>query len=158
MSDFLTTYRLTRGRFDEIVLGLNAEQLNFRANSDILTPGQMALHVAGVEIWFATQLLGGTLEEDLSKLARCATDGSINDNPFPFEDQQITPDFVAESLKLGRAAAESVFLASDILHKELVSALGPVITGEGAMVRLCAHPFYHQGQVYMTTTLAGFPV
>ena len=157
MSDFLTTYSLTRARFDEAVLKLSTSQLNFRINSDVLTAGEMAFHVAGVEVWFAAQLLGTTLDDQMLRIATCATDGSINDNPFPFTESEITPESVSQVLIVGRAAAESVFKADDIRDRQLVSALGPTITGEGAMVRLCAHPFYHQGQVYMVTTAVGFP-
>jgi hypothetical protein len=157
MSDFLTTYALTRARFDEAVLKLSTSQLNFRMNSDVLTAGEMAFHVAGVEVWFAAQLLGTTLDDQMLRIATCATDGSINDNPFPFTESEITPEFVSQILAVGRAAAESVFKAENIRNKELASALGPIINGEGAMVRLCSHPFYHQGQIYMITTAEGFP-
>ena len=157
MSDFLTTYSLTRARFDEAVLKLSTSQLNFRMNSDVLTAGEMAFHVAGVEVWFAAQIFGTSLDEQSARIARCATDGSINDNPFPFTESEITPESVAKVLAQGRVAAESVFKSDDIRDRQLVSALGPTITGEGAMVRLCAHPFYHQGHVYMITTSVGFP-
>lgn len=157
MSDFLTTYSLTRARFDEAVLKLSTSQLNFRINSDVLTAGEMAFHVAGVEVWFAAQIFGTSLDDQMSRIARCATDGSINDNPFPFTESEITPESVAKVLVQGRVAAESVFYAENIRDRQLLSALGPTITAEGAMVRLCSHPFYHQGQVYMVTTAVGFP-
>lgn len=157
MSDFLTTYSLTRARFDEAVLKLSTSQLNFRLNPDVLTAGEMAFHVAGVEVWFASQIFGTSLNDQMSRIARCATDGSINDNPFPFIESDITPESVSQILAVGRAAAESVFKAENIRDKELTSALGPIINGEGAMVRLCSHPFYHQGQIYMITTAEEFP-
>jgi hypothetical protein len=46
---------------------------------------------------------------------------------------------------------------ADILKKEIVSVLGPVITGEGAFARMAFHAAYHQGQVHMLRTAPGFP-
>ena len=160
MSDFLTTYELTRGRFDDLVLKLNADQLNFRQNPNTLTAGEMALHLAGVEIWFASQLLEVELNPEDQKLAKCATEGSVNDNPFPYLVSEITTDFVKESLAKGKLAAEKIFTSPDpgIRTKSLTSALGPVINGEGAMARYAAHPFYHQGQIYMICQSPNFPI
>ena len=159
MSDFLTTYELTRGRFDDAVSKLNHAQLNYRLTADSLTTAEMALHVAGVEIWFAAQLHGQELSGEDKKLADCATEGSINDSPFPYTVDEMTPEVVAAGLARGRAAAMSVFESSDpeIRTKSLKSALGPMINGEGAMVRLAAHPFYHQGQIHMITSSSEYP-
>jgi hypothetical protein len=159
MTDFAKTYALTRLRFDEAITGLNHAQLNYRLHENALTIGEMALHVAGVEVWFMAQLKGTELNEIDLKLAKCATDGSINDLPFPYSADEITPDLVTSALKTGRAVLQTEIEnpSEEILSKELKSALGPIITGEGAFVRMCAHPFYHQGQVYVIKSAPGFP-
>jgi len=159
MSDFLTTYNLTRARFDGAVTPLNAEQLNFKLHADALSIGQMALHVAGVEVWFCAQLTGTELSGELALLAKAATDGSVNDLPFPYADAEITPEKVAWGLAEGRKVVEALLgnFTEEVRRKELKSALGPIIDGDGAAARLCAHPFYHQGQAYLIATAPGFP-
>ena len=159
VSYFLTTYTLTRGRFDVSVSKLNQDQLNFRQNPNTLTAGEMALHVAGVEIWFASQLFETKLSEADQKIALCATEGAINDNPFPFSPEEITTEVVAAALAKGRTEAENLLKTDtpEILNKELKSALGPMINGEGAMARIAAHSFYHGGQIYMITCSPDFP-
>ena len=82
-TDFSVSWELSRGRFDAEVLAMTSEQLNFRLYPDFLTIGEMALHVAGVEIWFISQLNRQQVPEDLVKIAKCATEGVVNGNPFP---------------------------------------------------------------------------
>jgi uncharacterized damage-inducible protein DinB len=159
MTDFAKTYALTRTRFNEAVEGLNQQQLNYRLHDNALTIGEMALHLAGVEVWFMAQLHGTELSGADEKLAKCSTDGSINDLPFPFSPEEITPEVVKAALAQGKDALQETIESPSaaILGTELKSALGPMITGEGALVRLCAHPFYHQGQIYMIKSAPGFP-
>ena len=159
MSDFVVAWRLSRQRFDDEVLGLTAEQLNWRLYPNGLSIGEMALHVVGVEISFLSQLLGTALDADAVRVKRCATEGVVNEMPFPFYASLITPETVALWLKRGREIVEPVMAAppSEVLEKEIVSALGPVITGEGALARLCFHPAYHQGQAYQMKGAEGFP-
>lgn len=156
MSDFLTTYSLTRGRLDDLVGKMNSAQLNFRLHPDSLTPGEMALHVAGVEVWFVEQLTG--IEADY-RLAKCATDGSINDNPFPYAVSEITTEFVLSKLAEAKALTVELLgnMTEEVRNKQIKSALGPVIDGNGAAARLCSHPFYHQGQIYLISTAPEFP-
>lgn len=153
------TYELVRKRFDDAVLPLNQAQLRYRLVPNTLTVGEMALHVAGVEVSFAAQLYGRELEGLEARLKAAATDGAVNDKPFPFSEDEITPELVAEALAIGRRHAESLLKepSADLLKKEIVSALGPIITGEGALARLAYHPGYHHGQVYMLTQAPGWP-
>jgi hypothetical protein len=159
MTDFAKTYELTRKRFDDSLAGLTDEQLNWRLHANTLTIGEMALHVAGVELWFISQLTGLELNADEARIGRCATDGAVNDLPFPFAESEINMSMVQSALARGREVLESVIAnpSAEVLAKELKSALGPMISGEGAFVRLCSHPFYHQGQVYLIKTAPGFP-
>lgn len=156
MSDFLVTYELTRTRFDDLITKLNHDQLNFRIHGDSLTSGEMALHVAGVEVWFVSQLTGIKVDETLAK---CATDGSINDLPFPYPVEEITPEFVVSKLAEARKIATGLLgnLTEEVRSTQIKSALGPVIDGNGAAARLCSHPFYHQGQIYLISTAPDFP-
>jgi hypothetical protein len=159
MTDFAKTYELTRKRFDDSIVGLTNEQLNFRLHGDTLTIGEMALHVAGVELWFISQLTGLELSETETRIAKCATDGAVNDLPFPFSESEITGALVDSAMAKGREVLEPIIAnpSSEVLAKELKSALGPIISGEGAFVRMSAHPFYHQGQVYMIKSAPNFP-
>lgn len=158
MSDFAATWSLIRKRFDDAVLGRTPAQLNYRLHPETLTIGEMALHVAGVEISFIGQLLGQEPEGLDARLKAAATDGAVNDKPFPFEASEITPELVAEALNRARAMVEPHINNPDPLRSVgIVSALGPVIDGTGAFARLAYHPGYHQGQVYIITTSPGFP-
>lgn len=159
MSDFAATYQLSRGRFEETVLGLTASQLNYRIHADALTIGESALHVAGVEVSFYAQLTGAELSPELLKLRSAATDGSINDNPFPYAQEEITDELLRDCLAKSRALVEPLLDTTDeaILKKEIKSALGPTITGQGALVRIAYHPGYHQGQAYLIKTAPDYP-
>lgn len=119
----------------------------------------MAVHVAGVELSFASQLIGKGLSEEEARLKTAATDGVVNDKPFPFTAAELTPAAVAGQLARSKAVVEKVIEEArpDIRSREIVSALGPVITGEGAFARLAFHAAYHQGQAYLIRTSPGFP-
>lgn len=159
MTQFMTSWQLCRGRFVTEVSNLSQEQLNWRLYPGSLTIGEMALHVAGVEISFVSQLTGATLDEMAQRLKRTATEGVVNDLAFPFAPEEITPEFVSQSLSLAESMTRPVIEnpSGEILSKELVSALGPVITGEGALARFAFHPGYHQGQAYQIKSAPGFP-
>lgn len=159
MSQFAHSWKLSRYRFQQALKGLDQSQLNWRLHPGTLTIGEMALHVAGVEAFFMRQLLGCPLTELQESVARTATDGVVNDLPFPFAQSEITPEFVESTLDWSESLVSPFITAPspELLAKELVSALGPVITGEGALARLGFHAGYHQGQVQMISTAPGFP-
>ena len=158
-SDFSVSWELSRGRFTQEVLGLNQEQLGFRLYPGALTLGEMALHVAGVEVWFICQMKGVPVPEELARIAQCATEGVVNENPFPFEASEIDPEAVAETLATATALVKEVIYepTAEQLAVELKSALGPIITGQGALARLAFHPGYHHGQAYQIKCAPGFP-
>jgi hypothetical protein len=159
MTQFAMSWRLCRGRFLDTIKDLNQAQLNWRLHPDSLTIGEAALHVAGVEVSFISQLTGAELDELGLRLKASATDGVVNDKPFPFTAEEITPELVGKALEIGFGMTEPVIdnPSDEILKKEMVSALGPVITGEGALTRFGFHPGYHQGQAYLIRTAPGFP-
>ncbi len=159
MSDFYETWNLVRTRFENELTGLSQEQLNWRLHPGSLTIGESALHVAGVEISFLTQLTGADLSEVAEKVRRCSTEGVVHEGDFPFAPSEITPELVAEALKISREMVEPNItnLTDELRAKTLKSALGPVIDGTGAFARLAYHPGYHQGQVYMLKIAPGFP-
>ncbi|MEI8282907.1 MAG: hypothetical protein WCG75_10915, partial [Armatimonadota bacterium] len=101
MTDFSKSWRLSRQRFAESVTDLSQDQLNFRLHDDVLTPGEMAIHVVGVEIWFLQQLVGLDLNQAEIRLTRAAVDGVVNDNPFPYEADEISPAMVAWAFARG---------------------------------------------------------
>lgn len=117
------------------------------------------MHVAGVEVSFVSQLTDTPLNELQTRIKATATDGVVNDKPFPFSSEEITPELVAESLTLAEKMTLSIIdePSETLLQREVVSALGPVITGEGALARFAFHPGYHQGQAYQIKNAPGFP-
>lgn len=158
MSDFAETWLLVRGRFEDALAGLSQEQLNWRIHPGSLTLGEMAIHVAGVEISFMSQLLDTPLDELGARLKLAATEGVVNEKPFPFAASEITPQFASAALAKARALVEPAISAPDeIRGKQIVSALGPIIDGTGAFARLAYHPGYHQGQAHLVKTAPGFP-
>jgi len=159
VTDFAVSWELSRGRFVDTIAGLSDAQLNWRLHPDCLTLGEAALHVAGVEVSFASQLLGLTLTDDLQRLKSAATDGVVNDKPFPYSEAEITRQAVDAALATAKGFAEKIILepTPEVLNAEIVSALGPVITGKGALARFAFHPAYHQGQAYLIRTAPGFP-
>jgi hypothetical protein len=159
VSDFSLVWTLSRQRLVDTISDLNDEQLNWKIHDKALSIAQMAVHVAGVEYSFSTQLLGTELDEEGKKLKAAATEGVVNDNPFPYADSELTPLKVLALLSLSKITVLPIITepTKEILEKELVSALGPVITGEGAFTRLGFHPAYHQGQAYLIRNAPGFP-
>ncbi len=159
MSDFSETWSLIRGRLIRDLEGLSHEQLNWRLHPGVLTLAELAVHVAGVEVSFGSQLIGAELDELQLRLKAAATDGSVNDKPFPFSPEELTPDFVTKAFEIGNAMIQPLIEnpTDEIRAKEIVSALGPVINGTGAFARLAYHPGYHQGQAYIIKTAPGFP-
>lgn len=159
MSDFAQSWELSRKRFVDEIAGLTKEQLNWRLHSSSLSIGEMAFHVAGVETSFASQLSGAALDGFGSMLRRCATDGVVDDTPFPFGESQIDPKSVQDALHYSLDLAEALIRSAppEIRAKEIKSALGPMISGEGAFARLGFHAAYHQGQAYLLKTHPGFP-
>lgn len=159
MTDFAKSWNLSRQRFAESVTDLNHDQLNYRIHDDVLTAGEMLLHVIGVEIWFIAQLTGKELNQAEVKLTKAAVDGVVNNNPFPYEPAEISPSMIAWALTRGEHhVREHIENPSpEFLAKEIKSALGPIITGEGALARFSFHPAYHQGQVHLIRTSPGFP-
>lgn len=158
MSDFSETWSLVRSRLLKAYEGLTAEQLNWRLHPGTLTLGEMAIHVAGVEVSFISQLLKEELTGLEARIKAAATDGSVNDNPFPFAVEEITPELVAECFEIARAKVEPLITNPDAYRSlQIVSALGPVIDGTGAFARLAYHPGYHHGQAHFILTAPGFP-
>jgi len=159
MSDFAAAWQLSRERLLDTVSGLNHEQLNWRIHPHVLTIGEGLLHVAGVEVSFAGQLLDTRLDEFTTRIRLSATEGVVNEREFPFTTAEITPELTKNALEISKSLVEQVILSpsEDILKKELVSALGPVITGYGALTRLAFHSAYHQGQSYLIRQAPGFP-
>lgn len=159
MSDFAKSWRLSRGRFVETISPLSQEQLNWRLYPKALTIGQMALHVAGVEVSFGAQIAGIELNEDEKRLKSAATDGVVNDLPFPYSMEETTPELVAEKLRIAEAIVEPLMEApsSDAAKREVLTVLGPTVSGDMALARLAFHSAYHQGQAYQIIEAPGFP-
>lgn len=158
MSDFLGAWQLSRGRFLDSFKTMSAAQINWRMHPGTLTIAEMALHVAGVEVSFSSQLTGADLDPAQARLKSAATEGVVNENPFPYRVEEMTPEAVAEAMALGEAAIRPLLEnPGPYRDKPLKSALGPMIDGNGAFARLCFHAGYHQGQVHFIATAPGFP-
>lgn len=158
MSDFLTTWQLVRGRFDDAITGLNHEQLTWRMHPESLTLGEMAIHVAGVEVSFISQLQQSSLDGFGERLRQASTDGVVNEGAFPFGPEEMTPETIHQALSYARSMVEPVIADPDAVRdRQIKSALGPIIDGTGAFARLAYHPGYHQGQAHLIKTAPGFP-
>jgi len=159
MSDFAKSWALSRKRFIDELSGLDSRQLNWRIHPQSLSIGQMAMHVAGVEVSFGSQLTCQELDAQGQKIKLAATQGVVNDEPFPFGDSEINPESVAEALEYSRKVWEPLISDADpaVRVKQIKSALGPMIDGDGAFTRLGFHAAYHQGQAYLVKTAPGFP-
>lgn len=159
MSDFAVSWNLSRGRFVDALKDLRQDQLNWRMHPGTLTLAEAALHVAGVEVSFISQLLDLELDDLGSRLKAAATEGVVNDNGFPFSVEEMTPEFVLSCLDLSRGMVEPIITApsEEVRGKTIKSALGPMIDGTGALARLAFHAGYHQGQAHFLLTAPGFP-
>ncbi len=159
MTDFHDAWALSRGRLLDEIEGLGHEQLSWRLYPGALTIAEAAVHVGGVEAKFGAAIDGLELDPTMDRVRSAATDGVVNDLPFPFSAEEMTPEFVAQVLETSRAIWEPIALDPNSARRavSLVSALGPVITGDGAMARMTFHAAYHQGQAYQIKNAPGFP-
>jgi hypothetical protein len=159
MTQYGESWKLSRGRFVDSLAGLSSEQLNYRLHGDALSIGESALHVFGAEVSFCSQLTGKDLDEFGQKLKISATDGVVNDSPFPFSAEQITPETIAKAEAYAKSIVEPLITepSDEVLNKEIKSVLGPIVTGAAAFARLAFHPAYHHGQVYLICTAPNFP-
>ncbi len=159
MNDAYAAWSLSRDRFVASISDLNAEQLNYRLFPATLTIAEMAVHVAGVEIYFGNGMLKDQLSPEFAMLLRAAMDGVANDRPFPFTPQELTPEFVAETLAAARSYVEPLIQnpTAEARAAEIVSVLGPLISGSGALARFAFHAAYHHGQVYLIRACPSFP-
>ena len=159
MTDFAISWNLCRGRFVDSVSGLTNEQLNYRLHPETLTIGEMALHVAGTELWFVSQLTKRENDAYESKLIKAATDSVVNDLPFPYSREEVNEVAIIEAFDyVAKIVQPHIENPSDeFLTTEIQSVLGPIITGQGALARFAFHPGYHQGQVHIIKTAPGYP-
>lgn len=159
MSQFRTSWELCRKRFLDELEGLSDQQLLWKLYPGSLSIGEMALHVAGVEVLFASQLRDLELDEFSSLVRRSATEGVVDDLPFPFAAEEITSPNIARAFARALEMVKPMMdePGADLLSKQIKSALGPIITGEGALARLAFHPAYHQGQAYQLKNSPEFP-
>jgi len=159
VSDFSLAWTLSRQRLVDTISDLSGTQLNWPLHESALTIAQMSVHVAGVEVSFASQLTGTELSGDQLRLKKAATEGVVNDMPFPYSASELTPENVMAILQTAKDMLWPIIESpsEEVLQKEIVSALGPVITGAGALARLSFHAAYHQGQAYLIRTAPGFP-
>jgi len=159
MTDFAASWELSRGRFVDSYQGLNQEQIHWRIHDQALTIAEAVLHVAGVEVSFSSQLTGQAITPFGEKLKLAATEGVVNDNPFPFASEDVTTVTLQEAMDYAKTLSEPLITnpSEEVLKKELKSALGPMISGYGALARFAFHPAYHQGQVYLIRMAPGFP-
>lgn len=151
MSDAYVTWTLVRDRFDAELAQIPDARLHARLFPGAMTPAEMAAHVAGVEVKFCSGVTRKPLNEDDARIARAASDGVVNENPFPFAPEEMTRERLGAILARGRAWAEPVLSdpTPEIRAAEVVSVLGPVIDGTGVLARLAYHPAYHQAQLYL---------
>ena len=157
--DFTEPWKLSRQRFIDETAGLTDAQLRWRLQPGVLTIGEMALHVAGVEISFTSQMEEMVLSPLEELLISAPTDGVVNDFTFPLETEEITVALVAEALAAARLRVEPLMSSAsdEALHREVQSVLGPIIDGRGALVRLAFHAGYHWGQASLLKRCPGFP-
>ncbi|MCH7944691.1 MAG: DUF664 domain-containing protein [Armatimonadetes bacterium] len=160
MNDFHATYGLVRGRLIDAVKDLNDEQLKWRLHPASPSISEMVLHVCGVEMSFACQLLGQDSESEFDKRIRaCARDGIVNDSPFPFSENEQGVALMNRVLERGlEMVGPLIEEASDAVREtQIESALGPMIDGNGAFARIAYHPGYHTGQIWTYRYHPDFP-
>lgn len=160
MNDFHTTYALVRGRMVDAVKDLNDEQLKWRLHTNSPSISEMVIHVCGVEMSFASQLLGVRPASEFDKrVTACTRDGIVNDSPFPFSEEEQGTELLNRVLDRGlEVAGPLVEEARDAARKKQIeSALGPMIDGNGAFARIAYHPGYHTGQIWTYRYHPDFP-
>ncbi|MCH7905192.1 MAG: DinB family protein [Armatimonadetes bacterium] len=158
MSGFSATYELTRARMVQAIDGLSDEQLRWRPHKDALSVFEMLMHVAGGDTFFFLRLQEREGDDFEKRLERCARDKVINDEPFPFSDDEASMGLLVRALDhtyaiLGPMLREP----EEWLDKEIETPLGPVDGASGIFARIAQHPAYHTGQVWLYRFDPRFP-
>jgi uncharacterized damage-inducible protein DinB len=158
MTDFAAIYKISRGRMMQAIEGLSDEQLRWRPHSDANSIFQMLMHVAGGELFFASRLLDKQLTEEEKRIERCARDKVINDEPFPFSDEEASLALLTSALDRSNAMVQPMMDDPEPWReKQIETPLGPTDFAQGIFARIAQHPAYHTGQVWVYRFDPRFP-
>lgn len=158
MTDFAAIYKISHGRMLQSIEGLTTEQLVWRPHPDANSIFQMFMHVAGGEMFFAKRLQERELTPHEQRIEACARDRVINDNPFPFPDEEASPELLIETLKASNAMVQPMMDDPEPWRdKQIETPLGPVDYAQGIFARIAQHPAYHTGQAWVYRFDPRFP-
>jgi hypothetical protein len=158
MTDFASIYKISHGRMLQSIEGLSTEQLVWKPHPDANSIFQMLMHVAGGEMFFAKRLQDRELSEHEARIEACARDRVINDNPFPFRDEEASPELLLETLRASNAMVQPMMDDPEPWReKQIETPLGPVDYAQGIFARIAQHPAYHTGQVWVYRFDPRFP-
>jgi hypothetical protein len=158
MTDFAAIYKISHGRMLQVIEGLTVEQLRWRPHPNALSIFEMFMHVAGGEVFFAKRLQGLELDADLARVELCARDRVINENPFPFSDDEASPELLVATLEKSKALVQPMMDDPEPWReKQIETPLGPVDYAQGIFARIAQHPAYHTGQAWVYRFDPRFP-
>jgi hypothetical protein len=161
MNGFLETWKFTRARMDQAWEDLTLEQLHWRPHSEAMTIAEQVLHVASAEHNMARRMRKEEprADEFETKLDKAVRDGFLNDNAFPFSQEEMTKEMIASTLRFTGAQVESIMddMNDELLNVEFETALGPMAKGLGGYQRMAQHPAYHTGQFWSYRMHPEFP-
>ncbi len=160
MSAYQEIWKFTRERLDQAFQDLNDEQLRWRPFEGGHNIGEMIFHIAGVEAWFATRFLEMVPNSpDEMRLISAARDSFITEVESPFADNEMTVEFLKETLAKTSQMIEPILAnpKPEFLEKPIETVIGPIVPGIGCYWRLAQHSAYHTGQIWTYRMMPNFP-
>lgn len=152
----------TRERLAGAWEDLEEEQLHWVPWSGAHSIAKILAHVAGAEHYLGSRILGiepASNEED-ARLDRAVVASFIEeDEPFPYTEDELTPDFLKSLLERSGAVARRAVSnpTEEQLLRQFRAPLGNLITGRQALWRMAQHAGYHTGQVWTYRQHPDFP-
>lgn len=162
MHPFGQTWRFTRFRLNEALVGLRDEQMEWRIYAGAHSIFEIAYHIAGAEHYWSARLSAkdpsATPLE--AKLDRAVHDGFLRDGLPPFgTPAELSRDALMKALEFTASRLAPVIEdpTPEQLGMPLISPVGDRVTGEAGLARLCQHAGYHTGQVWLIRMAPKFP-
>lgn len=159
MNGFISTYEISRARMMQSFDGLSSAQLSWRPHKDALSIFEMFMHVAGGDTFMLLRLQGKEPSEYEKKIELCARSKVVNDDPFPFSDEEACQETLVRALDHTYAIAYAMMKDCDAWEgKSAETVLGPVAEAAGVFARISQHPAYHTGQAWIYRNHPDFPM
>lgn len=158
--DIGQVWLFTRSRLSASWEDLDELELSWRPSRVNHSIGELLIHIAGAEHYWAKRLSGITDSDEFSqKLDHSVRQGFLVDGEFPFSADEINRELISRALEKSYQEIEPIMSnpSTEILEMKLISPIGDDVSGKEGLIRLAQHAGYHTGQIWLMRMLPNFP-